>query len=247
MSNKALDTKTNKEVYADNCHHSYRGRYVCIFCKKRGRTVPVFVREKDESKTFVSYSKNDHLDGCTFSIEQEYSNAFSPVFTRESLFQRLLNIPHINTTESKNSSVQSLSHGKRPTLKWLYNICVTNQNNYEFAPGCTVENTCLKKETLGYWYDKDKTEYPLLIIGSICYYDFDNLLIRLSIGNYKINISFFDKETVENFSRKCYEINGQTVGTNIYLFGKLEDSTRVMKNKLQTVNIYSPKQIKIKR
>ncbi len=247
MSNSAWDTKRNKKVYANECEHSYKGRYTCINCKKNGRTVPVFLREKDKKKTFVSYRKNDHLDGCTFSIEQEYSNAYTPFFTRENLFHNLLNAQYTNSKESNNSGVQLLSHGKKPTLKWLYNVCITNQNEYEFAPGCTVENSCLKKETLGYWYDKDKTSYPLLIIGSICYYNFDKLLIRLSIGNYKINISFSDKETVEDFSRKCYEINGQTVGTNIYLFGKLENSIRVMENKFQTVNIYSPKQIKIKR
>ena len=247
MSNKAFDNEVNKEVYADNCNHSYKGRYVCIFCKNNDRTVPLFVREKDEKKTFVSYSKDDHLFGCTFPIEQEYSNAYSPIFTRESLFQRLLNKPHTNNTESKSSSVQLLSRGKRPTLKWLYNVCITNQNTYEFAPGCTVENSCLKKETLGYWYNKDKTEYPLLIIGSICYYDFDKLLIILSIGIYKINILFSDRATIENFSRECYEVNGQTVGTTIYLFGQLEDSVYAKENKFQIVNIYSKKQIKIKR
>ena len=243
MSNKAYDTKKDEEVYAADCISAEKGRYICPFCFDKGKAVPVYLRKTDGEKTFVSYEVCDHIKGCNFPTAQEYKNAYSPVFDRYTLLDRI-EMPSKDKKSEKShqiiSSNNKLHHSKRPTLKWLYNVCIANDNSHTFAEGCTVENSCLKQGTLKYWYNKDKTQYPLLIIGQIKGFYKGNHSLLLSIGNYKINVIFENDNRFCKFISECFKHNGQTVGTAIYLYGQLSNS-----EKLQTVTIISCKQIDI--
>lgn len=243
MSNKAYDTESNKEVYAADCIAAEKGRYICPFCHDKGKYVPVYLRKTDGEKAFVSYEASDHIHGCKFPIIHNYINEYSPVFNRYTLLDRI-ELPASEKKSEKASHRKSVdtnfTHSKRPTLKWLYNICIANSNFHEFAEGCTVENSCLKQDTLKYWYDKDKTQYPLLIIGIIKRFDQSNQTLLISIGNYHV-IAKFSKDIIfSNFIKDCKKCNNKTVGTMIFLYGQLANA-----EKIQTVTIVSSKQIEI--
>ncbi|MEE3402704.1 MAG: hypothetical protein VZR73_01310 [Acutalibacteraceae bacterium] len=243
MSKEAFDTKEQKPVEAADCIPAYKGRYVCQYCHDNGVDVPVYVRTTDGEKTFVSYDIHQHIRGCRFPIYQEYKNVYSPDFSRDSLLvrlQELIQEKKQTNTASNHSSGTGLKHSKRPTLKWLYHVCITNDNSHEFAEGCTVENSCLKQGTLGYWYGKDKTQYPLLIIGMIKKYNTDNLTLVIAIGKYKINAVFEQKTVFLKFIAECKMSNGKTKDTPVYLYGCLKNT-----DSLQTVSIVSRKQIDI--
>lgn len=247
MSNKAFDTEKKVEVHADDCVSSYRGRYICNLCYKKGKTVPVYIREIDGRKTFVSYAVDEHLEGCQFPIHQSYTNIYEPTFERGTLLDRLSAAPSINigTSQKRSSTSKSLSHSSRPTLKWLYNVCVSNDKKHEFAPGCTVENSCLKKDTLHYWYDKDKTAYPLLIIGTIKSFDKDAGYIQIAIGKYTVNAVFDDKNMILKFLHECKVQNGKSIESGVYIYGQLSDNKS--KNFYQEIKINSRKQLGIER
>ena len=89
MSDKAFDTEKNKEVFAVDCISATKGRYICHLCYKKGKIVPVFLRKTDGEKAFVSFEVGEHLKGCKFPINQSFKNDYSPVFTRDSLLDRL--------------------------------------------------------------------------------------------------------------------------------------------------------------
>lgn len=243
MSDKAFDTEKNKEVFAVDCISAKKGRYICHLCYEKGKVVPVFLRKTDGEKAFVSFEVGEHLKGCKFPINQSFKNDYSPDFTRGSLLDRLLKPESnrkVDVQSHSNNRKTELMHSTRPTLKWLYNICIANDNSHEFAEGCTVENSCLKQDTLKYWYNKDKTQYPLLIIGTIKIFNQNNLSLRIAIGNYHIIVSFSEDKNFSKFIVDCKKRNGKTVGTEIYLYGQLTDT-----EKLQTVTIISNKQIEI--
>lgn len=239
----AFDLDTNETIIASNAIKKEKGKYVCPFCHNNGNDVPVYLRKTNGEKTFVSYEVRDHIQGCNFPTSQEYQNAYSPVFDRYILLDRIempASEKKLENSSHGNVSNSKLHHSKRPTLKWLYNVCIANDNSYEFAEKCTVENSSLKQSTLRYWYEKDKTLYPLLIIGTIKTFNRNTLNLKLAIGNYHILV-IFSKDTVfSKFIDDCKKSNGQTVGTTIYLYGQLNFT-----EKIHSVTIISSKQIDI--
>ena len=245
MSIKAFDTQTQKDVNANDCTASQavpKGRYICSFCHSYGTDVPVFIRRKDGQNTFVSYNVTDHLNNCDFPTDHKYVNAYSPTFTPDKLFDRLIvsNSTGYTANAVTSNNRTALKHSNKPTLKWLYKVCISNRINFQFSDGYMVQDVCLMPKTLGYWFKKDKTQYPLLIIGKIERYDKAKLTINLSIGKFEIKIHFIEERTMQDFLNDCYTAHGLTVGTEIFLFGKLCCDEGFFK-----VEILSRKQIEI--
>lgn len=227
MAIEAYDTEKKMIVSAKDCIPKPKGSYICHRkCKEKGVATPVYLRTTDGENMFVSYKDCPHIPNCNFPIKQTYQNIYNPKFSRESLMDRLLPpLPNRTRQPNHHTNGNTLEHSERATLKWLYNVCIHNANNYEFAPGCTVENSCIKEDTLEYWLEKDKTQYPLMFIGKIKHYYRELSCLEFVLLEEELRLFFEDHDCFEAFIDECQRKNTQTVGTNIYAFGYITSSS----------------------
>lgn len=243
MADEAYDIEIGLIVSAENCVSKPKGTYIChLKCKEKGVSTPVYLRTTDGENMFVSYKDCPHVPNCNFPIKQTYRNAFDPKFTRESLMDRLLHTrPKFMYQPNHHSAGDTLEHSKRATLKWLYNVCIHNDNDFEFAPGCTVESSCVKEGTLDYWRNKDISQYPLLFIGTIKRYDRSSSSLIFNFMTKELELVFEEYDCFNAFIDRCKKKNTRTPGTNIYAFGYIKPSD----NFHFQMNITSHKQIGI--